>query len=104
VARLKAHCLSYDGAWEDHPWDHTVFKVGKKMFASVGDCVTVKSTLEKQSALIMLPNVEVAAYVGRYGWVTITIETDEDVELAEELIRESYESVRPKKMSASKAK
>lgn len=91
---IRAHCLQKSGAWEDNPWGDTVWKVGKKMFcAGGGKSVTVKSTLDKQAALVMHPNIEVAAYVGRYGWVSISIDDQETLELALELIDESYESV-----------
>ena len=66
------------------------------MFACTGDgsnVVTVKSTPDKQAALIQHPNIEKAAYVGRYGWVTITIPDRETMGLAQDLIDESYELV-----------
>ena len=33
--RLLHVALGYPGAWEDHPWDHTVIKVKKSIFAFV---------------------------------------------------------------------
>ncbi len=100
-ARVKEHCLSKPGAYEDHPWGDTVFKVQPKgkIFCTAGTqspVISVKSTLERQAALIQDPNIEVAAYVGRYGWVTVHIPDDEMLMLALDLIDRSYEMIAPK--------
>lgn len=100
-ARIKEHCLTKPGAYEDHPWGETVFKIPPKgkifCFCGIESAViTVKSTLEKQSVLIQHPNIEVAAYVGRHGWVTVRIPDEDTLELAIGLIDESYETIAPK--------
>jgi len=82
IARIKEHCLTKPGAYEDHPWGETVFKIASKgkIFCFCGvesPVITVKSTIEKQAALIQHPNIEKAAYVGRYGWVTVKIPDDD---------------------------
>ena len=69
-------------------------------FGGEATCTSVKSTLEKQAALIQHPNIEVAAYVGRYGWVTVFLRDEETVELALDLIDESYASVAGKTAKA----
>jgi len=97
-SRIKAKCLEYPGAWEDHPWDHDVYKVGKKIFCFAGGSVTVKATPDEQSALIQLPNIEVAAYIGRHGWVTVTPKCEVEFELLIELLDRSYRAVAPKAM------
>src|SRR5919108_4693539 len=33
---LRAHALKHPGAWEDHPWDEDVAKVGNKVFVFFG--------------------------------------------------------------------
>jgi len=99
--QISEYCLSKPLAFEDHPWGDTVFKVGPKgkIFCFVGSetpVITVKSTVDKQSALIQHPNIEIAAYVGRYGWVTVHLRDQETFAFAFELIDESYEMVAPR--------
>ncbi len=101
IAQIKRHCLAKPDAYEDHPWGETVYRIPPKakIFCFCGAesaVITVKSTLEKQSALILHPNIEVAAYVGRHGWVTVHLREPEMLELALDLIDESYELIAPK--------
>ena len=99
-AQLRAHCMGFDGAVEERPWEHMGWKVGGKLFAIGGEgsnVLTVKSTLDQQAALVELPFVERAAYVGRFGWVTLTIRDEAELDLARRLIDESYAAVAMKK-------
>jgi predicted DNA-binding protein (MmcQ/YjbR family) len=92
--------MAKDDATEDYPWGDIVWKVKGKMFAATGESgsgVSVKSTVEKQAVLIQHPDIEVAPYVGRYGWVMIHLRSPETLEVALDLIDESYEFVRGKK-------
>ena len=100
LEELRAHCMAKDGATEDYPWGDVVWKVKGKLFAGTGQTgvsVTVKATLDKQAALIQHPDIEVAKYVGKYGWVTVNLRSSETLELALELIDESYDAVVAKK-------
>jgi predicted DNA-binding protein (MmcQ/YjbR family) len=97
-ARISGYCLDKPGAYEDHPWGDTVFKVAPKgkIFCFCGvetPVISVKSTLEKQAALIQHANIEIAAYTGRYGWVTVNIPDEETLGLALDLIDESYDMI-----------
>jgi predicted DNA-binding protein (MmcQ/YjbR family) len=99
AAALQRFCLSLEGAWEDYPWGDIVYKVGAKMFASMGGDdlqVTVKASLDDASVLVQQPGIEPAAYVGRYGWVTLQVRDEDSLRLAEELIAASYDLVRPR--------
>ena len=100
LSAIRSHCLDKEGAVEDNPWDHTAWKVKGKLFAIGSEdspLLTVKSTLDQQTVLIQHPCIEKAAYVGRYGWVTIKINDAESLELAKDLIDESYDLVAPKR-------
>lgn len=93
-AAIRAHCLGKPDATEDYPWGETVWKVGGKVFCfSGGTGFTIKSTLEKQAALVMHPSISVAKFVGRFGWVSVVIKDEDTLELALELIDESYDSI-----------
>lgn len=98
TALLREYCMAKPGAVEERPWggDELAWKVRKKIFAmsNEGDtAVVVKSTLEKQAALIQDPNITVAPYVGRFGWVRVEISDEEMLRLAQDLVDESYEAV-----------
>src|SRR5476649_1265128 len=102
IEAVKAYCLAKPGAFEDHPCGDTVFKVGPKgkIFCFCGSqsaVITVKSTIEKQAALLQHPNIEMAAYVGRHGWVTVHLRDTDMFEMGIELIDESYDMIAPKR-------
>jgi len=95
-AGVREHCLSREGVVEEYPWGDVVWKVRGKIFAVSSDGsnrVTIKSSPGEQSRLIEHPAIEVAKYVGRFGWVTITIKSKKTLQLALELIDESYDSI-----------
>ncbi len=68
-AELIAFAAAMPEAWEDHPWDHTVLKVGKKVFVFFGGAasppgelsVTVKLPTSYEMALT-LPYVRPAGH------------------------------------------
>jgi predicted DNA-binding protein (MmcQ/YjbR family) len=97
--RVWEHCAAKPGAVEDHPWGDTVFKVKGKIFAFLSDPaspdvgITLKPDEEELDALLGLPFVRKAAYVGRFGWVSVSIEDEESLELALSLIDDSYDIV-----------
>jgi predicted DNA-binding protein (MmcQ/YjbR family) len=94
--RIRELALSFPETYEDRPWGHPVFKVGdNKMFASMSDgeasvSLTVKLTPEEREIALHMPYVDVARYVGRYGWVTAQVTDEESLENALEWLRESY--------------
>ena len=96
---IRKYSMKKDGAVEEYPWGDVAWKVSGKMFACGGEghnTFTVKSTLDEQAYLIQNPAIEKAAYVGRYGWVTITVADEETLALAKELVDVSYELVKPR--------
>jgi predicted DNA-binding protein (MmcQ/YjbR family) len=94
--RLRDLALSLPETYEDSPWGHPVFKVGdNRMFAAMSEerdrvRLTVKLTPEEREIAKLLPYVEKAKYVGRYGWVTAEVADEEALEAALEWLRESY--------------
>ena len=104
VKTIRALALSFPEAYEDAPWGGPVFKVGdNRLFALLnedGDVpeVTVKLGPEEREIALLHPWVRVAAYVGRYGWVTASVEDEDALETVLEWIRESYYLKAPKQL------
>ena len=101
--------LALPGAYEDHPWDELVAKVGKKVFVFFGapespywPGLTVKLRESHQAAL-GVPGAEPTAYgLGQHGWVNITLRGTGAPPLAvvKDWIEESYRLVAPKRLLA----
>jgi predicted DNA-binding protein (MmcQ/YjbR family) len=97
AATVRGLALSFPEAFEDHPFGPTdhVFKIGpKRMFGIMDEGpplrLTVKLTAEEREVALLLPFVREARYVGRYGWVTATVEDTDGLRAALEWLRESY--------------
>jgi predicted DNA-binding protein (MmcQ/YjbR family) len=101
---IRSLALSFPEAYEDAPWGFPVFKVAdNRLFALLQDEgaaaeVTLKLDREEREIALLHPWVRVASYVGRYGWVTATIEDDDALETTLEWLRESYYLKAPKKL------
>jgi predicted DNA-binding protein (MmcQ/YjbR family) len=93
---IRALALDLPEAYEDSPWGHPVFKVAdNRMFAAMSEVddavrLTIKLTAEEREIAMLLPFVEKAKYVGRYGWVTAVVRDEESLDAALEWLRESY--------------
>lgn len=98
---VQAHCLSLPDAVEDYPWGEIVYKIKGKLFAAMGRSlplrVTVKADPTDAHSLVQRQGIERAAYVGRYGWVTVTVEDTDTLNLTLGLIEVSYGLVRGKR-------
>lgn len=95
-AAYRAKCMGRPGAVEENPWDHVAWKVGGKIFAigTEGEAaLTLKATRDQQEALCLHPDIEPAPYLARAGWVRIDPASADAVDLALELIEESYRLV-----------
>lgn len=93
---IRAYCLAKPDATEDYPWGEVVWKHKGKVFTFGGEKsarFTIKSTPDKQAALIMHPQISVAAYVGRFGWVTVEVNDEDTLQIVKDLIDESYDSI-----------
>ena len=107
VDALRDHALTFPEAWEDFPWEHSVAKVGKKVFVflpgpadpleSAG--ISVKLPESGEAALLSQACAPTGYGLGRSGWVAL--ELPDPVPAAEweeiaELIETSYRLVAPK--------
>jgi hypothetical protein len=83
-------------------WGHPTLRVGDKMFATGAPdspTMSVKASRAEQAELIAsAPDTyAVAPYVGRFGWVTVTLASVDPGELRE-LVVEAWRSTAPKKL------
>lgn len=99
---LLAHCLAKPGAWQDEPWEgDLVVKVADKIFAFLGrldgDTIGLKCGRDSDDAggwRDRYPDdVTVMAYIGRYGWNTLTVGAAVPDEEILEAIDASYTDV-----------
>jgi predicted DNA-binding protein (MmcQ/YjbR family) len=94
---LRAHCASQPSAVEKYRWGEVLFRVRGRVFAFMNSparpAVTVKIGRNEMSRLLATPAVTRARYVGRFGWITVSVDDDETLELAFELIERSYRTV-----------
>jgi predicted DNA-binding protein (MmcQ/YjbR family) len=99
---IRELALSLPEAYEDAPWGFPVFKVAdNRLFALLVENpveLTVKLATEEREIAYLHPWVRRASYVGRYGWITATIEDAEALETALEWLRESYYLKAPAKL------
>lgn len=105
--KVRAIALSLPGAWEDHPWGDIVFKIGDKMFATThhsGGGVTVKANPAELDELLQRPGIMLAPYVGRFGWIQMTFDSEEALPFVEQLMRASFDLVSMKSKGKKKKK
>jgi predicted DNA-binding protein (MmcQ/YjbR family) len=100
---IRELALSLPEAYEDAPWGFPVFKVAdNRLFAMLAENdpveLTVKLSTEEREIAHLHPWVRTASYVGRYGWITATIEDADALETALEWLRESYYLKAPAKL------
>src|SRR5579862_8702936 len=107
-AELIAFASAFPEAWEDHPWEHTVLKVGKKVFVFFGGAagppdelsMTVKLPVSYEMALT-LPYVSPAGHgLWKGGWAALRQHDGDDIDLdtIKGWIVQSYRAVATKKL------
>ncbi len=95
---LLAYCLAKPGAEETYPWGEgeMVAKVGDKGFAFVGlgtpGAVSLKATPEDGAAWRQRhPDaITASAYIGRFGWNSVTLDGTVPDDEVVELVDDSY--------------
>ena len=107
--KVLEFALTLPGAWEDHPWEETVVKVGKKIFVFGGSdaspnhpAIHVKLRESHEEAL-GVPGAEPTSYgLGKSGWVTIPLGNPKAPSLGvlTDWVEESYRTIAPKKLVA----
>jgi predicted DNA-binding protein (MmcQ/YjbR family) len=110
---LKKAAAAYPGAWEDHPWGDTVYKVGKKVFVFLGFDrgeggfgLSCKLSHSSEAAITMFSFATPTAYgLGKSGWVSAHFEKKDDVpvELLLQWLEESYQAIAPKRAAKAPA-
>ena len=82
-------------------WGHPTLRVGDKMIAGGGPdspTMSVKASREDQAELIAAApeTYAVADYVGRYGWVRVTL-TNADAGELRRVVEDAWRATAPKK-------
>jgi predicted DNA-binding protein (MmcQ/YjbR family) len=100
---IRELALSLPETYEDAPWGFPVFKVAdNRMFAWLQEDepveLTVKLSAEEREIAYLHGWVRSASHVGRYGWITATIEDRDALATALEWLRESYYLKAPAKL------
>ena len=101
VDRIRAIALALPETTEEITWGTDVnFRVRKKIFCFPGDtAMTVKADPDELDALLGDDRFARAAYVGRFGWVTMTLRPPVDWDEIGELVRTSYCLVAPRALA-----
>ncbi|HET9614593.1 MAG TPA: MmcQ/YjbR family DNA-binding protein [Candidatus Limnocylindrales bacterium] len=105
VDDLRRIALALPEAEERLTWETDVtFRVRDKIFAITGEGATrasIKTSPETQAELIERDPATFAraAYVGRFGWVTVDLKRVEP-ELLAALVREAWRRTAPKRLAA----
>jgi len=100
-SKIQQLALSLPEAHEVEAWGHPTFRVRNKIFASFGwsesGCTLgVKTTPMRQAELVETdPRFKIAAYVGKHGWVSMSIQGKIDWKEIEMLMQQSYRFIAP---------
>jgi predicted DNA-binding protein (MmcQ/YjbR family) len=104
--RMRTIALALPETSEEVTWGTDVnFRVRKKIFLFPGEeQMTIKADPGERDALLATGRFHVAAYVGRFGWLTMDVPkrpTKADWDEIAELITTSYCLIAPKKLAAT---
>jgi predicted DNA-binding protein (MmcQ/YjbR family) len=101
VERIRALALALPETTEEITWGTDVnFRVRNKIFCFPGETgMTVKADADELDALLGDPRFARAAYVGRFGWVTMTFDRPVDWDEVAELVRTSYCLIAPVRLA-----
>ena len=105
MKEIRKHCLSFPQTREDHPWDHSAFKVKGKVFVFAGADdegwgISVKLE-ESHASALMKPFASPTRYgLGKHGWVSLRFSPRETPPMAllKRWIEESFTVIAPLKV------
>lgn len=97
---IRQHVLDWPATVERETWGHPTFRVKDKIFATYGDGVVTFKADKLAAAAGDDPRFFTAAYVGRYGWLSVKVKDVTKDELLA-LLRQSWLRVAPKKLAAA---
>jgi predicted DNA-binding protein (MmcQ/YjbR family) len=107
AARVREICLALPEAVEKPFGGHTApsFRIREKLFLMTGEdgrTMMFKAGPGVQEALVSSDPERffVPAYVGSKGWVGARLDVEQDWAELEELIRDSYRLIAPKRLTA----
>lgn len=102
---MREIALALPNATEELTWGHPTFRIGAKIFATMGSgpdqqgSCSYKCDKPHQAELVLRQGFTVAHYVGRHGWVTQELTPDIDwVELTQH-VRGSYRMIAPARLA-----
>ena len=105
--KILQFALGFPGAWEDHPWEEDVVKVGKKIFVFLGtedssDPGMIVKLDDSHEQALAVPGAAPTGYgLGRSGWVTVPYrDTTPPLDVLKDWVEESYRRVAPKQLIA----
>jgi hypothetical protein len=116
LARLRKLCLALPQAHEVEAWGEPTFRVRNKLFAMYADAsnhhgggrtaVWCKAAPENQRFMLSAAPKRffVPPYVGPSGWIGVWLDGAVDWNELEELLRDAYSMVAPKRLLKEPAK
>jgi predicted DNA-binding protein (MmcQ/YjbR family) len=96
---LRKTVLAWPATVERETWGHPTFRVKDKIFATAGDGIVTFKADKTAAAAGDDPRFFIAAYVGRYGWLSVKVNDITADELIA-LVRQSWLRVAPRKLAA----
>jgi predicted DNA-binding protein (MmcQ/YjbR family) len=105
LERLRKICRSLPDTKETLKWGKPHFVVAEKIFTGFDPndgepSIGFKLEMDHAAVVVKSPGFERAPYVGHKGWVTAYPERVKDWDVLEEMVRESYRLIAPKRSLA----
>lgn len=103
--QVLAFALGLPEAWEDHPWNESVAKVGKKVFVFFGSLdpdspgISVKLIASHHEAMQLVGCQPTGYGLGKSGWVSLPM-ASAPVDVICDFVEESYRNIATKKLIA----